>query len=635
MPISPLQNMLGQLHGDLAEARDESALVAAVVRCVSRYQPHEVRLFYIHYDEERTPFEAELVARWRHKDGMRPTAATQRFRVADFALAALGMSHPDQVCVVPDIAADWRVQEQEKQRCAAAGDAAIVILPCYTHSAQTWQGVLSILWPAIHTPDAEELYVYNLIARMLSAFIANRRMLLAHQETQRELTLINEVSLQLSAAQTIEQALRAVATPFMERGAASALWSVLHLKTDGSPVDVEIVAYWHPRPTSLPSLVGQRFPVSSAPLAALWISDPDNPLLLGDVHTDPRLDDAARKLLVTRGRAAMMIWPLRTRGRWVGTIIFAWDEPQNFTRRDHEMCKSLASQAAIVFDNRTLMERMQETVREQQRQSLALKALLDYMPVGVLVVDAASGVAKIVNPKAQQILGSGVAAVSKREDFAAAYKLYAEGNPQPLALTELPLGQTMADGQLHQREVEMVRPDGTRVSLELFSGPILDEQGVMHSAMTLFLDISERRRAEFAQVRMHKELIDFQAAALAERSTPLIPISDEILVLPLIGSLDTERGQQVLDTLLHGVSQSGTRVAIIDVTGVRTLDTQAAQTLTQAAQALRLLGVEPVLTGIRAEVAQTLVSLGVPLGGIATRSTLQSGIAYANRKKLR
>jgi rsbT co-antagonist protein RsbR len=184
-------------------------------------------------------------------------------------------------------------------------------------------------------------------------------------------------------------------------------------------------------------------------------------------------------------------------------------------------------------------------------------------------------------------------------------------------------------------EVDLGRPDGSRISLDIFSAPIFDESGVMRSAMSLFVDTSERRRAESEQVRIQQELIAFQAAALAERSTPLIPISDEIMVLPLIGSLDTERGNQILDSLLSGVSQTGTRVAIIDVTGVRNIDTQAAQTLTQAAQALRLLGVEPVLTGIRAEVAQTLVSLGVPLDGLATRSTLQSGIAYANRKKSR
>src|SRR6185369_9231736 len=131
------------------------------------------------------------------------------------------------------------------------------------------------------------------------------------------------------------------------------------------------------------------------------------------------------------------------------------------------------------------------------------------------------------------------------------------------------------------------------------------------------------------RMRMQEELINVQAAALAERSTPLIPITDEIVVVPLIGSLDTDRGSQLIDTLLHGVSQNRARVAIIDITGVRTLDTQAASTLTGAAQALRLLGVEPVLTGIRAEVAQTLVTLGVRLEGISTRNNLQSGIALA------
>ena len=103
-------------------------------------------------------------------------------------------------------------------------------------------------------------------------------------------------------------------------------------------------------------------------------------------------------------------------------------------------------------------------------------------------------------------------------------------------------------------------------------------------------------------------------------------------MLPLIGSIDAERSQQVLKFVLQGTTHRGARVTILDITGVRMLDTQAATTLTDAAQALPLLGVEPVLTGIRAEFAQTLVGLGVELDHITTRSTLQAGIQYALRR---
>jgi anti-anti-sigma regulatory factor len=85
----------------------------------------------------------------------------------------------------------------------------------------------------------------------------------------------------------------------------------------------------------------------------------------------------------------------------------------------------------------------------------------------------------------------------------------------------------------------------------------------------------------------------------------------------------------VLETLLQGIASSGAQVAILDITGVPVVDTQVANALIHAAQAVKLLGAQVVLTGIRPEVAQTLVGLGADLGGIITRSSLQSGIAYA------
>jgi rsbT co-antagonist protein RsbR len=147
--------------------------------------------------------------------------------------------------------------------------------------------------------------------------------------------------------------------------------------------------------------------------------------------------------------------------------------------------------------------------------------------------------------------------------------------------------------------------------------------------------LTERKRAEEerARLRAQDEIIRTQAALLAERSTPLIPISDQIMVMPLIGSIDAERARQMMDALLHGVSRSGARYAILDITGVKDIDTQAANALLGAVRAVRLLGIEGVLTGIRAEVAQTLVALGVDLAGVPTLSTLQGGIAYASRPR--
>jgi rsbT co-antagonist protein RsbR len=101
------------------------------------------------------------------------------------------------------------------------------------------------------------------------------------------------------------------------------------------------------------------------------------------------------------------------------------------------------------------------------------------------------------------------------------------------------------------------------------------------------------------------------------------------MVMPLIGAIDSNRAQQVIETLLAGVASSGATSAILDITGVQIVDTQVANALLRAAQAVKLLGARVVLMGIRPEIAQTLVGLGLDLSGIVTRATLQSGIAFA------
>lgn len=164
---------------------------------------------------------------------------------------------------------------------------------------------------------------------------------------------------------------------------------------------------------------------------------------------------------------------------------------------------------------------------------------------------------------------------------------------------------------------------------EIQAVPLPDQHlGVVHA------DVSDRRRVEEA-MRKHmaqEEMLRAQNIALAELSTPLIPIRDEVVVMPLIGALDSRRAQQVLEVLLEGVAQSRAQVAIMDITGVPVVDTQVANALVRAAQAVKLLGARVVLTGIRPEVAQTLVGLGADLSAITTRSNLQSGIAYATQR---
>ena len=157
-------------------------------------------------------------------------------------------------------------------------------------------------------------------------------------------------------------------------------------------------------------------------------------------------------------------------------------------------------------------------------------------------------------------------------------------------------------------------------------------EGTADAVLEIDTDITARKQAEEAEARRQEEIIRAQAQAIEELSTPLIPISDEILVMPLIGMMDSVRAQQVMHSLLSGLAASRGKFAILDITGVPVVDTAVANAILQAAHAARLLGTEVILTGIRPEVAQTLVHIEANLQNITTRGTLQTGIAYALKR---
>ncbi|NOK59215.1 MAG: hypothetical protein GFH27_549283n324 [Chloroflexi bacterium AL-W] len=118
-------------------------------------------------------------------------------------------------------------------------------------------------------------------------------------------------------------------------------------------------------------------------------------------------------------------------------------------------------------------------------------------------------------------------------------------------------------------------------------------------------------------------------AAVQELSTPIIPVYSGVLVLPLIGQMDSRRAQSVTESLLEAIAEEQAELVIIDITGIIAIDTSVANHLMKTARAASLLGSQVILVGISAEVAQTLIFLGVDLENIVTLGDLQSGIEYA------
>ncbi|GAA3831963.1 STAS domain-containing protein [Streptomyces phyllanthi] len=130
-----------------------------------------------------------------------------------------------------------------------------------------------------------------------------------------------------------------------------------------------------------------------------------------------------------------------------------------------------------------------------------------------------------------------------------------------------------------------------------------------------------------------QELIERQRLQLLEVATPVIKLWEGIVAVPLIGTLDSARSQVVMETLLDSIVEQHARFAILDITGVPTVDSLVAQHLMKTVAAARLMGAECIVSGIRPAIAQTIVHLGIDLGTVMTRASLADALAYALRQQ--
>jgi rsbT co-antagonist protein RsbR len=135
-------------------------------------------------------------------------------------------------------------------------------------------------------------------------------------------------------------------------------------------------------------------------------------------------------------------------------------------------------------------------------------------------------------------------------------------------------------------------------------------------------DLSERRAAEEKIRKQNQEILEMAAV-------PVVQVWDGVVLVPLIGTLDSQRTQQLMERVLNRVTETNSPVALIDITGVPSVDTQTAQHLIETTAAVRLLGAEVILTGVRPAIAQTLVHLGIDLSNVTTRSSLGAGLRMA------
>lgn len=166
-----------------------------------------------------------------------------------------------------------------------------------------------------------------------------------------------------------------------------------------------------------------------------------------------------------------------------------------------------------------------------------------------------------------------------------------------------------------------VKANGKTIPIEYFTAPLKDENGKIIGGLEYIMDITERVR--------HENRLREQAKTIQEISTPAIKLWEGVVVLPVVGVVDSLRAQQMMEKMLEKIVSTSAKVIILDISGVAAVDTAVANHLIKITKATGLMGCQCIISGVSPAVAQTIVHLGINMEGIHTNSTLSDALAEA------
>jgi len=210
--------------------------------------------------------------------------------------------------------------------------------------------------------------------------------------------------------------------------------------------------------------------------------------------------------------------------------------------------------------------------------------------------------------------------------------------PELMARVRTQLSIRSMTNTLRQQNAQLEREIRERVEVERererLTETLMRRTEELHAAHSqLEREFRERERAEAARNELQQHIIAAQQKRIVELSTPLIPITDRIIVMPLIGTMDAERMGRVMETALHGATARGAEFVILDVTGMQAIEPNVVALLVQIAGALRLVGASAIMTGVAPDVARTLVTFDLSLSSLTIRATLKDGITHAMKAR--
>lgn len=256
----------------------------------------------------------------------------------------------------------------------------------------------------------------------------------------------------------------------------------------------------------------------------------------------------------------------------------------------------------------TQVRELEQTLRvlEQTVSSIADYELVRFDPDGLV---------RSWNPGAQIITG-----YSADEVIGHHMSMFYTEDDAHSGVLEREMAAAARDGSV-EAEGWRIRKDGSRFWLNIVLSPIRDDRGELTGFVKVGRDDTGRRE----QAR----LVQQQRDEILELSTPVIQVWDKVLVLPVIGTLDSGRAARLTESLLERIAADQADVVILDISGVPGIDSGVAQHLLETVEAARLMGTESILSGVRPDTAQSIVHLGIELGGLRSRTSLKDALQLA------
>jgi PAS domain S-box-containing protein len=434
--------------------------------------------------------------------------------------------------------------------------------------------------------------------------------------------LLLELSRQLSSANDSDDLIQALLPIAAYVGANSINLTFIDPYVE-TPQWAEVAATWSATGSAMLS-PGMRFYLPDFPMASLILSD----LYLIPNADEPSLGQAESQIMKRAGIMAAASLSMRQGGKLIASLSINWDQPRPFSQDDDAVFESLQAILTPAITNLQL-RLMQEQIIQQRTEALyqaeaasaqKFARIIQALPLGIHIYQLEPDDRLVLvgaNPNADRMTGvaSGeLSGLTIEEAFPA------------LAQTEIPDRYRRAARDGEPWHTEQIAYEDARISGAFEVYVFQSEPG---TAVVAFLNITERKQAEAERARLQQQVIEAQRAALQELSTPIIPIMERIVVMPLVGAIDTGRSRDVMRALLNGISQYRAHIAILDITGVPVVDSGVAQHLSHTIQAARLKGAQTIITGVSDAVAETIVDLGIDWSGVETLRDLQSGLMVA------